>query len=312
MLFPLYDLNPTARTPFVTLGLIAINTIALVLMWAVPEDVHDDLVYGYGFLPIRVQQLAADQVVRIEPPRQEFVNVPQGPAPQARVIEPDAAQLAVSLLTAMFLHGGIVHLVGNMWYLWIFGNNIEDRLGHVPFLLFYLLGGIFASAAHWAMTTVFFPAALGTPTIGASGAVAVVLGAYLVMYPLARVRTLVFIFFFITFIELPAFVLLGFWILGQLISAFGELSVLSENITLSGGIAWWAHIGGFAFGALLMPLLARFFPDPRGPIYDEFGEPHAASEYYGYGRRPEEWEEEYSPRQSHGRGIYWDERRDRP
>ncbi|MEM7311737.1 MAG: rhomboid family intramembrane serine protease, partial [Planctomycetota bacterium] len=135
----------------------------------------------------------------------------------------------------------------NMWFFWIFGNNIEDRLGHIPFLIFYLVGGLLASACHWLMAT--GPAAF-VPVIGASGAVAVTLGAYAVTYPFARVRTFIFIVVFFTIVELPALAVLGAWFLMQMVSA-AEVS----NVQMGGGVAWWAHIGGFAAGAILMPLL---------------------------------------------------------
>jgi membrane associated rhomboid family serine protease len=151
---------------------------------------------------------------------------------------PDAALASLPpLLTSMFLHGGWLHLVGNLWYLWIFGDNVEDRLGHLRFLLFYLAAGLAAAAVH-----VLSGPAAHVPTIGASGAVAGVLGAYLVLYPRARVLTLLPLFPFFQVVALPAVLLLGLWLLFQFVS--GTLSLGSTG----GGVAWWAHVGGFVFG----------------------------------------------------------------
>jgi membrane associated rhomboid family serine protease len=144
------------------------------------------------------------------------------------------------LLTSMFLHGGWLHFLSNMLYLWIFGDNVEDRMGRLPYLLFYLLAGVAASLAQVAMDPVS-----EIPSIGASGAIAGVLGAYLVMFPRARVRTLVIVFYFIRFVELPAIVVLGMWFILQI---FNGVASIGEVAT--GGVAWFAHIGGFALGLL--------------------------------------------------------------
>jgi membrane associated rhomboid family serine protease len=153
----------------------------------------------------------------------------------------------------MFLHGGWLHLAGNMWFLWIFGNNVEDRLGSWLYLVFYLVGGILATSCHWA----YDPRSV-TPVIGASGAVATVLGAYAVTFPTANVRTLVFIGL-VTVIDIPAIIWLGLWLGGQLVDAVfvGDLAV-----------AVWAHIGGFAAGAFLMPILTFGMP-PHGTSWDD-------------------------------------------
>ncbi len=147
--------------------------------------------------------------------------------------------LILNLITAMFMHGGILHLLGNMLYLWIFGNNVEDAMGHVRFILFYVLTGILASATH----IILMPNAT-LPMVGASGAISGVLGAYFILYPRAQVHTLVFLFFFITVIQVPAMVILGFWFVFQLLSVFSKSNV-----------AWFAHIGGFLSGMFLV----RFF-----------------------------------------------------
>lgn len=155
------------------------------------------------------------------------------------------------LLTNLFLHGGWMHIIGNMWYIWIFGDNIEDRMGHIRFLLFYLLCGIAANMAH-----ILIDPVSAVPTVGASGAVSGILGAYLVTFPWARVLTLVPIFIFIQFIEIPALIFLGLWFFIQL--QYGTASL----ITAGTNIAWWAHIGGFIAGMLLVKLMS-----PRRPAW---------------------------------------------
>jgi membrane associated rhomboid family serine protease len=150
-------------------------------------------------------------------------------------------QQMIALLTFMFLHGGFFHLLGNMWFLYIFGDNVEDRLGHFRYLAFYLLCGLASGISH-----LFLNWTSQIPTIGASGAIAGVMGAYFILYPRAKVLTLVPIFFFLHFIEIPAFLFLGFWIFFQFLNAAFS--------TQAGGIAWWAHIGGFIFGIIFLKL----------------------------------------------------------
>jgi membrane associated rhomboid family serine protease len=152
------------------------------------------------------------------------------------------------LLTSMFLHGGWLHIIGNMWFLYLFGDNVEDRMGHLRFLFFYLCGGLCAGAVHS-----FTNPQSTLPTIGASGAIAAVMGAYFVMYPKARVITLIPIFFYPIFIEIPALLFLFIWFLNQVFS--GGLALL-EGASF-GGIAWWAHAGGFLAGLLLQFLFVR-------------------------------------------------------
>jgi membrane associated rhomboid family serine protease len=162
----------------------------------------------------------------------------------------------------MFMHGGILHLGGNMLFLWIFGNNVEDSMGRMKFVAFYLLGGLAATGAQ-----VLADTGSSTPTLGASGAVAAVLGAYALLYPRARVVTLVFIIIFITVIELPAWLVLFGWAVLQVLSASSEAAVGGEG----GGVAYWAHIGGFVFGLALIKLFATRqrddYVEPRLPVY---------------------------------------------
>jgi membrane associated rhomboid family serine protease len=170
----------------------------------------------------------------------------------------------VTLFTSMFMHGGLLHLAGNMLFLWIFGNNVEDSMGRPRFVLFYLLGGL---AALLAQTAIEPDAA--APTVGASGAIAAVLGGYALLYPRARVITLIFIVIFFTVIELPALIVLGLWFLLQV---FYGASELGQPIGGSGGVAYFAHIGGFLFGLVLIKLFANrvqtdYERERRIPVY---------------------------------------------
>jgi membrane associated rhomboid family serine protease len=230
---PLRDANPTRRTPWITIGLIAIN-VAVFFLWqpitGTPEE-QNLFFFCHGAIP---QELT------------EFQPIP------AVAQACGGKSVLVSLFTSMFLHGGFLHIAGNMLYLWVFGNNVEDRMGRVPFLLFYLLAGIVAAYAE-ALTHSGAP----VPLVGASGAIAGALGSYLVMFPHARVVTLVPLFFFLQLAELPAVFVLGFWFVLQ---AFQGVGALAGD---TGGVAWWAHIGGFAFGAVVALLFYRSREQPR-------------------------------------------------
>jgi membrane associated rhomboid family serine protease len=169
----------------------------------------------------------------------------------------DAVPWVLTILTSMFMHGGFLHIGFNMLFLWVFGNNVEDSMGRARFLLFYLLGG---AAAVYAQSAIDPESTV--PTIGASGAVAAVLGAYLVLLPRARVITLVFLFFFVTMIEIPAFALLGLWFALQFLPAIGQATAPD---VAGGGVAYFAHVGGFVFGLALIKLFAQRRPGgPRG------------------------------------------------
>ena len=165
-----------------------------------------------------------------------------------------------TIFTAMFMHGGWWHLISNMLALYIFGDNVEDRMGHLRYLAFYLVGGVAAAFAHLWMHPLS-----RVPTVGASGAISAVLGAYFVLFPTSRVITLIPIFFFVEIVEIPAFFYLGFWFLSQL---FNGLFALTASVFQSGGVAWWAHIGGFVAGIVLVRLFVRRSPRPSYP--DEY------------------------------------------
>ncbi len=214
-MFPIHDDNPTSRKPYVTIGLIV--ACALVYFWQLSLGPHQDqaAVYSFGFIPA----VFFDQV-----------QLP----PELRIVPP-----AVTLITAMFMHGGLMHIAGNMLYLWVFGNNIEDVCGHIRFLIFYLLCGLVAAFAQ-----ALPDPASQIPMIGASGAISGVLGAYLVLFPRARVHVLIPFFFFFVY-RVPAGYLLGFWFLLQLISG-------ARVDPSQGGVAFWAHVGGFVTGMALI------------------------------------------------------------
>ncbi|MBC7251490.1 MAG: rhomboid family intramembrane serine protease [Anaerolineae bacterium] len=182
-----------------------------------------------------------------------------GAVPRQFLADPGLVQVA-KLFTSMFLHGGWAHLISNVWALYIFGDNVEDRMGHWRYLLFYLLSGVIAALTH-----IFLTPTSTVPMIGASGAISGVLGAYLVLFPTSRVITLVPLFFVPWFVEIPALFYLGFWFVSQLFNGLFALAV-SGPVGTYGGVAWWAHVGGFAAGLLLVGLFARrrvrrFYPD---------------------------------------------------
>jgi len=281
MIFPFHDDNPTRRTPFVTFAIIGVNAVVFLGSLQLSPVQRGVLWYVRGFVPARIAGLIDDV-----PPEVNPRTVPPGLrehvlAIDARrdvvVLRPLArGQTVLSLFTCMFLHGGWLHVIGNMWFLWIFGNNVEDRLGHVAFVLFYLLGGLFASACHWMIA----PHST-TPVIGASGAVATMLGAYAVTWPWARVKSLVFLFVIITIVDLPALLVLGVWFLAQLLSATN-----TANLEMSGGVAWWAHVGGFLAGLVLMPLLSSLAgPTDGEQSFERFGFGQPDEEF----RRPEDY-----------------------
>ncbi len=255
-MFPFSDNVPRLTPPVVTYLLIVVNCWVFMYGLRLPGPKREIVAYRHGFVPMRLAQLVDGRPREVVIPQQIYIpRVGRFEQEQRLVFPADSQAILLSLFTYMFMHGGWLHLIGNMWMLWIFGDNVEDRLGHVGFLVFYLLGGILAAFGHWANN---FQSPL--PVIGASGAVAAVLGAYAVTWPWARVRTLVFIVIFITIMELPALFVLGLWFVMQLIGA-RESGVMG----IHGGVAWWAHIIGFLAGALVMPLVRNDEPEVVEP-----------------------------------------------
>jgi membrane associated rhomboid family serine protease len=227
---PLRDDNPIQITPFVTYGLIVANILVFL--------------HEMTLSPPQLEQFFDLWAVV---PRELTLSLVESSAQQQIVPE------WITPFSSQFLHGGFLHIAGNMLFLWIFGNNIEDRLGHVKYLIFYL--GCWALAA---LTQWWFSTNSGVPSLGASGAIAGVMGAYILRFPRARITTLVPLGFIPLFIPIPAVFFLGFWFLQQ--AFYGLLSLeASTNIGMeSGGIAYWAHAGGFVFGVILGPLLGLF------------------------------------------------------
>lgn len=215
-MIPIRDTVPSKNYPVVNTALIGINVLVFLVQLAQGPNLNK-FVYIYGLVPARysVHSIAA----YFSPGMQIF-----------------------SLLSFMFLHGGWLHLIGNMWSLWIFGDNVEDRLGPARYLLFYLLCGFLSGLFHLA-----FNLGSNVPTIGASGAIAGVMGAYIILYPHSKILTLIPIIIIPWFIEIPAFVFLGIWFLIQFANAAGSSAAM-------GGVAWWAHVGGFVFGMVLVKL----------------------------------------------------------
>jgi rhomboid family protein len=204
-MFPISDVIPSRTVPFVTVGLIIANALVFLYMITLPDAMLERFVATYAVVPA-------------------WFSVP-------------------TLFTSQFLHAGWMHIIGNMLYLWIFGDNVEDRLGHFRYVLFYLGAGALA-----AILQVLFNPFSAVPMLGASGAIAGVMGAYFVLYPQSRVLTAVFIIIFFDVIEIPAVFFLGIWFLMQLLSGVGSLGITNAA---SGGTAFWAHVGGFVAGVIV-------------------------------------------------------------
>jgi membrane associated rhomboid family serine protease len=258
-LFPLKDNIPTDRTPVITIALIVIN--AFVYLFLQPKSgidfggnsLNQSALFHYGAIPYELTNSG-----------QHCDLVNQGTAIACgKSLSDGGIPTIATIFTGMFTHAGLLHLGGNMLFLWIFGNNVEDSMGPVRFLAFYLLAGIAALALQVAIS----PDST-TPTLGASGAIAGVLGGYIVLYPRARVLTLIFLFIFFTFIELPAYFFLFIWFAQQAI--FGAID-LTNPTGGGGGVAYFAHVGGFAFGLLLVKVFAvrrsAAYGQPKYPVY---------------------------------------------
>jgi membrane associated rhomboid family serine protease len=254
MVFPLYDDNTDrSTTPFVNYALIAANIFVFVVLQQLGTNTH----FTYALSTVPGEILSGHDIVTQS-------RVLTDPVTGQQLLVPGLAATPVpvyfTLFTSMFMHGGIAHIAGNMLFLWIFGDNIEDRVGHIRYLIFYLVCGLIASLAH-----VFATAALATdqssllvPSLGASGAISGVLGGYILLYPKRRVTVLLFRFF----TQVPAYVAIGIWFAFQLVSGLGMLGGGSQQ----GGVAYAAHVGGFIAGLVLIKLFDRG-PAARAPAY---------------------------------------------
>ncbi len=234
-MFPIKDTIPSREFPIVTWALIIINSLVFLFETTLSKEQLEALFYYFGVVPARYSH------------------------PEWAVVFGLPIDNYWPFITNMFLHGGWTHIISNMWTLYLFGDNVEDRMGHLRFLVFYLLCGIAASITHFV-----FNIHSTVPALGASGAIAGVMGAYFILFPHSRVITLVPIFFLPYFIEIPAFVYLGVWFITQLFS--GTFSLASAST--GGGIAWWAHIGGFVVGILLLPIFKKK-QDQYRPFYSD-------------------------------------------
>jgi rhomboid family protein len=280
---PLKEKIPTLRFPILTVLLIALNVVVFGIELTWSQDVgsasgeagqlgaseYDVELIELGAIPYRIthpgEECGLSALMR------EADIVCQG-TPEYRqaqdagaLVDLDEPPWWVTIFTSMFLHGGILHIAGNMLFLWVFGNNIEDSVGRVIFIPFYLFAGIVAVYAQ-----AFLDTSATVPTVGASGAVSGVLGAYALLHPQARVLTLIFIIFFVTLVEIPAMVMLGLWFVLQFLPAVGQLA--TPDVTgQTGGVAYFAHVGGFIVGLALIKLLARRRevegPGPPYPVY---------------------------------------------
>ncbi len=247
--FPYKDENPTVLPPIVTIGIIALNVLAWLFLQGAGSGA--DLaasVCQLGLIP--------GELLGTVPPG---TRVSLGPGMACVIGAPHYA----TVLTSMFMHGGWLHLIGNMWFMWVFGNNIEDSMGHVRFVVFYLVCGVAAAA-----TQTLLDVHGRVPMVGASGAISGVLGAYILLYPRVRVHTLITLGFFVTTVALPAYVMLGYWFVLQLL--LGTVGVVSRA---QGGVAVWAHVGGFLAGIALIRLFVN-------PALTERRESPASSDWW--------------------------------
>jgi membrane associated rhomboid family serine protease len=232
---PLRDDNPTTITPYVTYGLIVINILVFVYELTLQQGQLQQFFETWAVVP------------------RELTASFEGRGNSAEW---------VTLFTSQFLHGGFLHVGGNMLFLWIFGNNVEDRLGHIKYLVFYLACGALAALAQW-----FFTSGSEIPSLGASGAIAGVMGAYILRFPNARVLTLIPLGIILAPIRIPAIFFLGFWFVQQALYGIASLGATTNIGMESGGVAYWAHAGGFIFGAVLGPILGLFSSDAASRSY---------------------------------------------
>jgi len=233
-MIPLKDLTPRRSFPVITLLLIVANVLVFFYQLSLPPKAAEALVMTYGLVPVRIQYALSG------------------------VHHVTLAQALVPLFTCMFLHSGWMHIIGNMLFLWIFGGNVEDRFGARPYLLFYIVCGLGSG-----ILQALFSWGSKIPSIGASGAIAGVLGAYIVFFPGSRILTLVPLFVIFFLARIPAAIFIGLWFVVQFLSGLGSLNAVN-----TGGVAWWAHVGGFAIGALIA-LAAKL--ETRASSYGAYG-----------------------------------------
>jgi membrane associated rhomboid family serine protease len=227
-MIPLKDMTPRRSVPFVTLLLIAVNIIVFVHQLSLSPAAADAFIRMYGLVPAKISLALAGRRYTLE-------------------------EALLPLFTCMFLHGGLLHILGNMWFLWIFGANVEDRMGALPYLAFYLVCGIGSG-----ISQVLFSWGSHVPSIGASGAISGVLGAYIVFFPRSKILTLIPLFIIFFTWRIPAVVFIGLWFIMQFLSGVSSLAQVN-----TGGVAWWAHVGGFLLGMLIAGIARPF---TRGPV----------------------------------------------
>lgn len=217
-MIPIKDINPSRSFPVVNLGIVIVNILVFIYQYIIlPRKLSVYFLLSLGCIPYEITHMTDLSPPNLLPP-------------------------PFTIISSMFLHGGLAHLLSNMLFLWIFGDNVEDKMGHIRYLIFYLLCGVGGAITH-----IIFNIDSQLPCIGASGAISGVMGAYMLFFPMARIRTLIVFFIFIQLVDIPAFLMIGYWILIQFI--FG----ISEIGTKGGGIAWFAHIGGFLAGLFFAP-----------------------------------------------------------
>jgi membrane associated rhomboid family serine protease len=234
-MFPIRDNIPSRGVPVVTWGLIVINALVFLFELSLPRHQLEIFFYKFGLVPARITELNWSDPAQIKEGLWPF-------------------------LTMMFVHGGWIHIIGNMWSLFLFGDNVEDRIGSARFLIFYLLCGFAAGVVQYWMSP-----NSETPSIGASGAIAGVMGAYLILFPYARIITLIPILFFPFIVEVPAVIFLGFWYITQIVSGLSVHSGVAYE-----QVAWWAHVGGFTAGILLLAVFLPRRVQYRRPYPDEY------------------------------------------
>lgn len=235
-MIPIRDDAPRFGTPYVNYFLIAANVVVFLFELALPPSLRDLVMLQFGFVPLKVTA---------------FAQGAHHIAAHGMLLPISGDSALVPIFSSMFLHASWLHLIFNMWALWIFGDNIEDYLGHFLYLVFYLFSGLGAAVLHYVLNS-----GSAVPSVGASGAIAGIMGAYLVLFPSARVLTLVPLFVFFTFINLPAWLVLGYWFVGQFLSGAATAIAYSSQTGQGGGVAFWAHVGGFLTGITLI----KFFP----------------------------------------------------